>query len=79
MLVGVAPAGHVSYVSPTYGGSVSDMQIVERSNLTQMVDQGDSVMADKGFDVHAMFAPCECKHSHIYLGKTNKKCQEKRS
>ena len=57
VLVGVAPAGHVSYVSPAYGGSASDRQIVERSNLTQMVDQGDSVMADKGFDVQDMFAP----------------------
>ncbi|KAK2152639.1 hypothetical protein LSH36_324g03017 [Paralvinella palmiformis] len=39
VLVGVTPAGLVSYVSPAYGGSASDRQIVERSNLTQMVDQ----------------------------------------
>jgi len=31
--------------------------VLERSNLTQMVDQGDSVMADKGFDVQDLFAP----------------------
>ena len=59
VLVGVSPAGHVSYVSPAYGGSTSDRQIVERSNLTKIVDQGDSIMADKGFDVQDIFAPLD--------------------
>ena len=34
----VRPAGHVSYISPAYGWSASDRQIVERNNLTQIVD-----------------------------------------
>ena len=51
------PADLVFYVSPAYGGFARDRHIVERSNLTQMVDQGDSVMADKGLDVKDMFAP----------------------
>ena len=55
VLVGVSPGGLVSFVSPAYGGSTSGRQICERSNLPQMCDPGDSVMADKGFDVQDLF------------------------
>ena len=56
VLVGSTPGGLVSYVSPAYGGAVSDRQIVERSNLPAMCDPQDSVMADKGFNVQDLFA-----------------------
>lgn len=45
----------MSYVSPAYGGSTSDTQIVERSSLLNLCDPGDSIMADKGFNVQDMF------------------------
>ena len=40
-----------------YGGSVSDGGIAERSQLPQSCDPGDSVMADKGFNVQDLFIP----------------------
>lgn len=55
ILVGATPGGLVSYVSPAYGGSTSDRQIVERSSLLNLCDPGDSIMADKGFNVQDMF------------------------
>ena len=55
VLVGSTPGGLVSYISPAYGGSASDHQIVERSNLPIMCDPGDEVMADNGFNVEDMF------------------------
>lgn len=55
-VVGATPGGLVSFVSQTYGGSASDRQIVERSNLLTKCDRGDSVMADKGFNVQDLFA-----------------------
>lgn len=57
VLVGASPGGLVTYISPAYGGSVSDRQICERSSLTQMCDIGDSIMADKGFNVQDLFEP----------------------
>ena len=57
VLVGATPSGLVSFVSPAYGGSTSDRQIVERSSLPSLCDSGDSIMADKGFAVQDMFAP----------------------
>ena len=57
ILVGSTPGGLVSYVSDAYGGSTSDRQIVERSNLARMCEAGDSIMADKGFNVQDIMAP----------------------
>ena len=55
VLVGITPGGLVSYISPAYGGSASDRQICERSELPGSCDPGDSIMADKGFNVQDMF------------------------
>ncbi|XP_056001088.1 uncharacterized protein LOC125656863 [Ostrea edulis] len=57
VLAGATPGGVMSYLSPVYGGSTSDRQIVERSRLTTLCDRGDSIMADKGFNVQDIFAP----------------------
>ena len=51
----MTPGGLVSFVSTAYGGSASDRQIVERSNLFQLCEPGDSIMADKGFNVQDLF------------------------
>ena len=56
-LIGITPGGLCSHVSPTYGGSTSDRQILERSNLPTSCDPGDSVMVDKGFNVQDLFIP----------------------
>ena len=56
VLIGCSPGGLISYVSPAYGGSVSDRQVVERSNLPDMCQPKDSIMADKGFNVQDLFA-----------------------
>ncbi|XP_062587737.1 uncharacterized protein LOC134249389 [Saccostrea cucullata] len=59
VLVGSTPGGLISYVSPAYGGSASDRQLVERSPLlsADLFEPGDSLMADKGFNVQDLFAP----------------------
>ena len=57
VLVGSTPGGHLSFVSPAYGGSASDRQLVERSPLLDLCEPGDSVMSDKGFNVQDLFAP----------------------
>jgi hypothetical protein len=56
-LIGCTPGGLISFISPAYGGSTSDRQIVERSELKTICNPGDSLMADKGFNVQDIFAP----------------------
>ena len=57
ILVGITPGGLVSFVSDAYmyGGSTSDRQICECSPLSALCDPGDSIMADKGFNVQDLF------------------------
>ena len=59
-LLGVDPKGGIMFVSQLYEGSISDKQIVERSGFLDIlrkkltvseIKKGDSLMADKGFDI----------------------------
>jgi len=51
-LVGISPSGAITFMSQLYTGSISDREIVLRSGLlSQAFDDGDSVMADKGFQI----------------------------
>ena len=54
VLIGIAPHGHVTFVSDVYEGSISDKVITQSSGFIELLDAGDSVMADKGFDVKDM-------------------------
>ena len=51
-LVGIAQSGAITFCSQLYTGSISDREIVLRSGfLSQSFEDGDSVMADKGFQI----------------------------
>ena len=57
-LVGITPGGALSFVSQLYTGHISDREIVLRSVfLEQKFNNGDSVMADKGFTVQDLLPP----------------------
>lgn len=47
ILVGSTPGGVTSHCSQGYGGATSDRQMIERSPILDLCDEGDSVMADK--------------------------------
>ena len=47
-LEGISPSGVITFISQLYTGSMSDREIVERAGI---LNEGDSVMADKGFTV----------------------------
>ena len=48
-LVGITPSGSTAFVSELYPGSISDKEITVKSGLLNHLQQGDEVMADKGF------------------------------
>ena len=51
-LVGISPYGVITFISQVYTGSISDGEIVERSGILDLTfNEGDSVMADKGFTI----------------------------
>lgn len=51
-LIGIQPNGLISFVSDLFTGCISDRELVIRSGLLkQAFDQGDTIMADKGFKI----------------------------
>ena len=51
-LIGIAPSGAITFISQLYTGNISDREITSRCGfLSQQFDDGDSVMADKGFQI----------------------------
>ena len=50
-LIGISPGGAVTFVSSLYPGSVSDQQLTRKSGLMDLLEKGDSVMADRGFNI----------------------------
>lgn len=55
-LVGISPNVWVTFVSTLYGGSISDREIVEKSQFVDLLDPTDLIMADRGFDIQDMLA-----------------------
>ena len=55
-VIAVTPNGCVSYISPVYVGSTSDIELTQQSGLLNKLDgkAGVSIMADRGFTIKDM-------------------------
>ena len=56
-LIGISPAGVVTFVSDLYSGSISDKQITKLSGLVNLCEEGDAIIADKGFLISDLTTP----------------------
>ena len=51
-LIGISPKGSIAFIGQLYTGSISHKEIVERSGFLKLpFENGDCVMADKGFTI----------------------------
>ena len=55
-LIGISPSGAVIFVSDLYPGSISDKELTRRCGFLQLLQSGDSIMADRGFDIEENLA-----------------------
>ena len=60
-LVGISPSGAITFVSSLFSGSISDKELTRQSGILALLEQGDSVMADRGFDIGADLIPLGVK------------------
>lgn len=51
LLVGIMPSGAILFMSKLYSGSISDQAIVKQSKFVDYREEGDDVMADRGFNI----------------------------
>ena len=76
-LLAIAPHVAVTFVSQLYCGNISDREITIKSGLCGYLENGDKVMADKGFDIQDIlaekgvifFIPPKRKPGQIQLSK----------
>ena len=56
VLVGISPTGAIIFISKLWGGGISDQKITECCGVLYLLEPGDNVMADRGFDVQDLLA-----------------------
>ena len=50
-LIGISPAGYPTFVSELYAGPSSDKQVTKDCGILNLLEPGDHVMPDRGFDI----------------------------
>ncbi|GBN70389.1 hypothetical protein AVEN_55136-1 [Araneus ventricosus] len=60
-MIGIMPSGTISFISPLYCGSISYKELFIKSQLMDLLEPNDVVMADKGFQIEQDLQKISCK------------------
>lgn len=71
VLIGISPSGSILYVSSAFGGRISDKEIVKQSGFLEHLQEGDFIMADRGFLIESLVSPLNATVSYPAFKKKN--------
>ena len=54
LLLGVSPNRVTTFFSSLYGGRISDKELTQQSTLLSLLEPGDSIMPDRGFNLDSV-------------------------
>ena len=63
-LIAVNPNGAACFVSDLYEGSIDDVALFSRCGIMNHINQGDSLLVDKGFTIQDMLLP---KQANVFI------------
>ena len=65
--VGITPNGYFSFLSKFWSSSTSDRKITQECGIIDMLEEGDAVMADRGFNIRDLLTKKKVsEHSSIF-------------
>ncbi|XP_071799708.1 uncharacterized protein [Asterias amurensis] len=70
-LIGMTPAGGVSFVSPLFPAPITNRDITLKSQIIQLLDCGDQVMVVKDFHIESDLADVGATLAHVPAGANN--------
>ena len=70
-LLGISPDGAFTFVSKLWGGNVSDRFITINSGFLDLVEPGDTIMADRGFTIQDLLLE---RRSRLVIPAFTRKC-----
>ena len=50
-IIGISPSDAIIFISSLFSGSISDKELTSKSGILHLLEKGDSVTADRGFDI----------------------------
>ena len=67
-LIGISPRGDLTFVSEMYAGNTSDKQLTNDCGIMKLLEPGDEVMADRGFEIEENLPPGVSLNIPPFLG-----------
>ena len=75
-LVGITASGAIVFVSEAYPGKITDFAITESCKVLELIEVGDYILADRGFNIQSLLTKLEAGvlvgHTHLVGEKSEK-------
>ena len=68
-MIGIAPRGDLTFVSELYAGNKSDKQLTNDCGILKLLEPGDEVMEDRGFEIENDLPPGLSLNIPPFLGE----------